>query len=298
MQRYLCTACKKSFQSKRRGGTTSEKLWSAYTFRRQTVRDLANAIQLSERQVRRTLKRAPEPVLTLPKAYNPIVIVLDTTYFDTYGVMVFRDPHLHRNLLWYFVGEETNAEYLQGLAELKQRGYTIAAAVCDGKKWLCEQISRDCPVQYCQFHLMKTVTRYLTRRPEWRAGQELRSLVMTLPRTAESVFLASLDQWLVRWITFLGEKTIDPLTDRWHYTHRRIRGAFAAIKHALPYLFTFQRFPHLKIPNTTNTLDGSFSQLKQKVHVHRGLNVATQQKMIITILTTPSTARKTTRNVH
>lgn len=233
----------------------------------------------------------------LPKATEPIVVVLDTTYFDSYGVMVFRDPHAKRNLLWYFVGEETNLDYLYGLEDLKHRGYTIAAVVCDGKKWLCEQVSKQCPVQHCQFHLMKTVTRYLTRRPEWKAGQELRSLVMTLPRTTEEIFKTSLNQWLVRWINFLSEKTIDPLTDRWHYKHRRIRGAYAAIKHALPFLFTYQRFSELKIPNTTNTLDGSFSQLKQKIHVHRGLNVVTQQKMVETILATPTT-RRATRDVH
>ena len=292
----MCTICQKSFQSKRRGNTP-EKLWSAYTFRRQTVRDLSSVASLSERQIRRQLKQASEPALVLPAAQGPIVVVLDTTYFDSYSVMVFRDPHAKRNLLWYFVGEETNADYLCGLDELRSRGYRIAAVVCDGKRWLCEQISKSCPVQHCQFHLMKTVTKYLTRRPEWRAGQELRSLVMTVPRTTENVFRGNLDQWVVRWITFLNEKTIDPRTDHWHYTHRRVRGAFAAIKHTLPFLFTCQRFPDLKIPNTTNTLDGSFSQLKQKIHVHRGLNVQTQQKMVVTILSTPST-KKTTRNVH
>lgn len=298
MQRYRCGACQKSFQSKRRGNAKPERLWSAYTFRRQTVANLAGQNSLSTRQVRRKLRVASEPKLILPKTGEPIVVVLDTTYFDTYGVMVFRDPHAHRNLLWYFVSEETNADYLLGLEELKQRGYTIAAVVCDGKKWLCEQISRLSPVQHCQFHLMKTVTRYLTRRPEWRAGQELRSLVMTVPRTTENIFKSSLEQWMIRWINFLSEKTIDPITGHWHYTHRRIRGAFASIKHAFPYLFTCQRLPNLKIPNTTNTLDGSFSQLKQKIHVHRGLNVKTQQKMVNTILATPATTRKPTRNVH
>lgn len=273
-------------------------MWSAYTFRRQTVHDPAQTTQLSERQIRRKLKSVPEPIISQPKTLEPTIVVLDTTYFNTYGVMVFRDPHEKRNLLWYFVREETNADYLCGLEELKQSGYTIRAVVCDGKKWLCEQISRIYPVQYCQFHLMKTVTRYLTRRPEWQAGQELRSLTMTLPRTTESAFRADLDQWLVRWTPFLIEKTVDLYTNRWHYTHRRIRGAYASIKHALPFLFTYQRFPDWRIPNTTNTLDGSFSQLKQKIHVHRGLNIATQQKMVITILGTPTTRKKTTRNVH
>lgn len=206
MQRYHCGACRKSFQSKRRGYAQPERLWSAYTFRRQTVANLADQVALSTRQVRRKLRVATELRLILPKTGEPIVVVLDTTYFDTYGVMVFRDQHAKRNLLWYFVGEETNLDYLYGLEDLKHRGYTIAAVVCDGKKWLCEQISRQCPVQHCQFHLMKTVTRYLTRRPEWKAGQELRSLVMTLLRTTEEIFKTSLNQWLVRWVNFPENK--------------------------------------------------------------------------------------------
>lgn len=227
-----------------------------------------------------------------------MVIVLDTTYFDTYGVMVFRDPHARRNLLWYFVDEETNTDYLRGLDALRARGYQIAAVVCDGKKWLCESISKQCPVQHCHFHLMKTITRYLTRHPELPAGQELRRLTMTLPRITEQLFIQESVAWFTRWADFLKEKTVDPITGRWHYTHRRIRGAYAALIHALPSLFTYQRYPHLNIPNTTNTLDGSFSQLKQKIHVHRGLNVTTQQKMVETILARPSAIRRATRNVH
>ena len=282
MQRYRCRSCSRLFRATR---TRSGRLWSDYTFRRQTVADLSAATSLSERQVRRKLVTARHDVHLPLAPERPVVIVLDTTYFDSYGVMVFRDPHARKNVLWYFVGKESNADYLRGLEELKKKGYAIAAVVCDGKKWLCEEVSRQYPVQHCQFHLMKTITRYLTRHPELPAGQELRRLTMTVPRTTEQTFTTELTVWFARWKNFLQEKTTDPATGRWHYTHRRIRGAYGALLHTLPYLFTCHRHPELKIPNTTNTLDGSFSQLKQKIHVHRGLNVQTQQKMVETVLT-------------
>ena len=273
-------------------------MWLAYTFKRQTVTDLAGAWQLSQRQIRRELK-IPTNIIVKPKHIpDPVVIVLDTTYFGSYGVMVFRASREKRNLLWYFVSQETNVDYLRGLEELKRSGYTIAAVVCDGKRWLCEQISGLYPVQHCQFHMMKIVTKYLTRHPEWQAGRELRSLSLTLSRTTEDIFRNNLKDWKARWVDFLSERSVDPLTGHWHYTHRRIRGAFMAIKHALPYLFTHQRFPALKIPNTTNSLDGSFSQLKQKIHVHCGLNIVTQKKMIGTILVGLKKKQKPTRNVH
>ena len=212
---------------------------------------------------------------------------------------MFRCATRRRNLLWYFVCEETNTDYLAGIRELETKGYRIAAVVCDGKKWLCEVVSaRKYPVQHCLFHLMKTVTRYLTRHPLLPAGRELRSITMMLTRTNEASFIAALKAWQERWKEFLKEKTINSLTGHWCYTHRRIRGAYAAIRHALPYLFTYEHHSELYIPTTTNTLDGTFSHLKQKIHIHRGLNIQTEQKMVSTILAEPSKTKRATQNVH
>ena len=35
----------------------------------------------------------------------------------------------------------------------------------------------------------------------------------------------------------------------------------------LPYLFTYQKYPELAIPNTTNALDGTFAHLKELVNI-------------------------------
>lgn len=251
---------------------------------------LATEMGKSERQIRRSIRAITLPVTPTETNWTaPVILVIDTTYFATYGVMVFRCWRRRRNLLWYFVDEETNAAYLRGIHELEERGYKIAAVVCDGKKWLCAAVSAlGYPVQHCLFHLMKTVTRHLTRHPDLQAGRELRGIAMTLPRTTEERFRAELLSWHERWDSFLREKTTDPLTEQWHYTHRRTRAAYFAIECALPYLFTHQRHPELDIPTTTNTLDGTFSHLKQKIRVHRGLNIDTEKKMIEAILRLPT----------
>jgi len=57
-------------------------------------------------------------------------------------------------------------------------------------------------------------------------------------------------------------------------------------------LFTFEKHKHLDITKTTNTLDGTFSHLKQKVNTHRGINPETKKKMIETILSIPSKQKK------
>lgn len=294
LQRYQCRACHGFFQSIRKGIKDQKVLWQSYVFKRQTITDLAYSVNLCERQVRRKLRHVPVPAQGYISKTDPVVLVMDTTYFDTYGVMVFRCWNRKRNLLWYFVNEETNADYLHGIRALEEQGYSIVAVVIDGKRWLALAISVRYPVQHCIFHMMKTVMRYLTRHPILQAGKELRDIVMTLPRTRKDSFENALQMWHRRWKTFLKETTTDPFTGHWYYTHRRIRGAYRAVRLALPYLFTWEQFPTLNIPKTTNTLDGSFSQLKQKVFVHRGLNIATQKKMIETILSQAKKKKRST----
>lgn len=288
LQRYHCRAGNHYFQSKRGSDDGPSGLWRSYIFKRQTVGDLAEATGLSTRQVRRRLEAAAIPKTQPIDASEPTVVIMDTTYFGNFGVMVFRCPHRRRNLLWRFVRHETNEAYLAGVGELEARGFRIVGAVCDGKRWLCDALSRRFPTQHCQFHLMKTVTRYLTSRPVLLPGIALRAISMTIARTDERTFTAALNAWHGRWKDFLKEKSADPWSGRWHYVHRRIRGAYAAIKRALPYLFTCEHYREFQIPNTTNSLDGIFTHLKQKIRVHRGLNEGSVKKMIETILAEPS----------
>jgi len=93
-----------------------------------------------------------------------------------------------------------------------------------------------------------------------------------------------LNEWHRKWRNFLKEKTVEPGTGRWHYTHQRLRAAYRSLKSNLPYLFTYQKYPELKIPNTTNSLEGTFSRLKELVNIHRGLNSYVKKKIITEIL--------------
>jgi hypothetical protein len=58
---------------------------------------------------------------------------------------------------------------------------------------------------------------------------------------------------------------------RTRYTHPRLRSAYLSLSRHLPWLFTFLKHPNLGIPNTTNLLDGQFSDLKNKLRNHNGL---------------------------
>lgn len=253
---------------------------------------------MSKRTTRRRI-RSHQPLEAFPSSQQKeIVLVVDTTYFDIFGVMVFRSWTTKQNLLWYFVEEETVIQYLKGIHTLEDRGYVIQAVVCDGKKWLIEALESRYPVQLCQFHAMKTVTRYLTKYPKLEAGKELRAIMLTLPRTDEGSFSCALSDWHEKWKTFLSEKTVDFRTGREVYTHRRIRGAHLFLRRAGRYLFTYQKYSSFDIPNTTNTLDGTFSHLKQKANVHRGVNNLTLRRIIETYLRGKKTDNLSTRNGH
>ena len=55
------------------------------------------------------------------------------------------------------------------------------------------------------------------------------------------------------------------------YTHKLARRAINSLFQNLPYLFTFEDYPELDIPNINNKLEGIHSELKRRLVNHRGL---------------------------
>jgi hypothetical protein len=136
----------------------------------------------------------------------------------------------------------------------------------------------------CQFHQIAIVVRYLTRRPILKPSQELKKITLQLTDLEGKEFTELLNNWYLKWQDFLREKTVDPITGQWHYTHRRLRSAYRSLKTNLPYLFTYQKYPELHIPNTCNSLDGNNTILKTLLRIHRGISQQNRYKMICEIL--------------
>lgn len=211
-------------------------------------------------------------------------MIADTTFFKRNLIFcVFRSPHHNQNLYWQEISSETSAAYQIARATLEKQGFQILAIVLDGKPGVRE-VFHDIPVQMCHFHQRMIITRYITTRPKLEAGRELRKLTLALSCSNEEEFCLRLSEWHRKWSNFLKEKTVEPETERWHYTHQRIRKAYQSLKGNLPYLFTYQRYPELKIPKTTNSLEGFFSHLKDLVTLHRGLKINLKRKIINQIL--------------
>jgi hypothetical protein len=209
---------------------------------------------------------------------------MDTTYFKrTFGVTVFRDYYKRENLFWEFVKYETVAKYVNGIRELQDRGFEIMGIVIDGRRGLPEAFP-DIPIQICQFHQLQIIRRYLTNHPKLEAGIELKKTCEYLTTTDKESFEGWLNEWFIKWKDFLSERTINPETKRWNYTHRNLRSAYYSLKTNLKYLFTYQKFNQLGIPNTTNSLEGVFSHIKSKVRAHCGLKLDRKMKLIEQLL--------------
>jgi hypothetical protein len=243
---------------------------------------LANKYQRGKDWIHQQLDQyKPEGFCLYPQ---PIVGIADVTFWTReYGVLVVRSIDPKQNLCWLEVKMETPAVYLEARKILEELGFIFQAIVLDGKPGV-KGIFADIPIQHCQFHQIKTINNYLTRRPKLQAARELRMITLTLTKTNEEYFTSLIDQWHDKWKDFLKERTINQDTGKWFYAHKRIRSAYRSLKNNLPYLFTYQRYPELNIPNTTNSLDGSFGQLKKLLNVHNGLKQERRWKLIQEIL--------------
>jgi hypothetical protein len=208
------------------------------------------------------------------------VVIMDTTYFGRkFGVMVFKNILYGVVLYKLYVRYETNALYLSGITEIIRRGIDVQAIVCDGRQGLFGLFD-DIPVQMCQFHQIQIVLRYLTRKPKTQAAIELKKLTLKLTKQTKTEFTNSLNNWYLRWADYLNERSKSPSTGKTYYTHKRLRSAYLSLKKHLPYLFVFEDYKDLKIPNTTNALDGQFADLKNKLRNHNGLTIERKKRFI------------------
>ncbi len=183
-------------------------------------------------------------------------------------------------LIWKHVDSETIFDYKQLLQELLDLGYTIQAIIIDGKRGLYKAF--ECfPVQMCHFHQRKTINRYLTRNPRLEASKDLQKIMYGLTKTTQAKFTTKIEEWYVKYKSFLDEKTISSLTGKEQFTHPRIRSAYKSLTTNLPYLFTYKNQKDIVIQNTTNSIDGGvFSPMKKLIKIHNGFTKNLKIKMV------------------
>ena len=194
-------------------------------------------------------------------------------------ILLFRS--WQKNITWVFRESEKIVYYEEVLKDFC-KSYEFLSFTIDGRKGviqLLEKLFCGVPIQLCQFHQVKTIITYTTKRPKTECGKDLKQLILSLKSSSKENFTNKFNNLQTQYQEFLKERN-----DKGEFKHKRLRAAFRSIKTNLPYLFTFKDFPHLKIPNTTNSCDGYFAHLKKLVRIHSGISLQRKIQMINHIL--------------
>jgi hypothetical protein len=132
----------------------------------------------------------------------------------------------------------------------------------------------------CQFHQVSIIRRSITKNPKLQASIEIKLFVAMMQLTDKESFKGGLNLWKAMLDAFLNERTKNPLTGKSHCTHKRLRSAYRSLKTNSKWLFTWYDYYEINIPNTTNAIEGHFSDLKNKLRNHNGLSIQRKMKFI------------------
>ena len=256
----------------------NKQLWQEYTGGKQTYNQLASKYNCSTKTIQRKIDLVKvENRTTFSSVAN---VLMDTTYFGRkFGVMVFKDSQTGQVLYKQYVEHETNKLYLQGIEEIARRGIKIQSIICDGRKGLFQLFGEHIPIQMCNFHQVAIIRRYLTKKPKMQASKELWEHTLLLKQTDKESFERGLQDWYTKWKSFLNERKADA-NGKNRYVHKKLRSAYRSLQTNMPWLFTWYDNMSLNIPNTTNAIDGHFSDLKNKLRNHNGLSIERKKKFI------------------
>ena len=138
---------------------------------------------------------------------NAITIVADATFFgrrsDRLGTLVFKDVISGKIIANKHIERENADDYKQLVDELLEKGFTIQAAVVDGKRGVAKAFG-DIPVQMCHFHQIAIVKRYLTNKPKLEASIDLLKICRKLTFLTQERFTDALNIWHLKYKSFFG----------------------------------------------------------------------------------------------
>lgn len=193
-------------------------------------------------------------------------------------MVCYQDDHDGYTQLIRFTDGEHYEEIKEDLDNLIKLGMQIESITTDGHKSILKAIKKSLPdviIQRCLVHIQRMCLLWLTQYPKHIAGQELRQLVLLIHKIKMEndrlFWIKKLQEWHDRHKEYLNEKTYNPETERYWYTHKLLRRSYITIKRALPNMFHYLSNP--QIPKTTNGIEGYFGHLKNHLDIHRGLTV-------------------------
>lgn len=290
VQRWFCLFCSVS-SIRRRPDTKLRHLRQCFIVWLTGVSSLttiARQYSVSRQTITAWLEPLWDDPSPLPKSTNVTdkVLIVDGVRLAR-GAWVLVGRTLAQVASWVFTNGESTVAWTSFTASIVG---IPRAVVIDGRAGLLAAIQQDWPValiQRCHFHLQKRARILLTQNPTLLAGQTIRAILVDLKfvrtRRQRRRWLRRYRRWEQSFAAFLSERTIvrDEATGRrrWWFTHKRLRAVHSLIQNALPYLFTYVRYPI--IPRTTNHVEGGLnSRLGELIRRHRGLPLIRKQRLV------------------
>jgi hypothetical protein len=288
-QRYKCKECGILFTYTNAATKLSnQKVWfEAWVIGRQTVKQISLSSGYSERTLKSIFHRYLEltPVFSV-RPSEKVNLIIDGTYFSNdLCLVLYRDNTIKYTQLYRLTDGEWYEEMKEDLENLLKLGVQIESITCDGHKALLKAIRKVCKqsiIQRCVVHVQRMCRIWLTMHPKSEAGLSLRSIINRTHtinnREQWGYWIVELKLWHDRYQGYLNEKSYNPQTGRYWYTHKMVRRSFTLIKKALPDMFHY--LDNDKIPKSTNGLESFFGHLKSHVTLHRGLSMKHRKSFI------------------
>lgn len=286
-QRYKCKRCNLSWTSKPHPQILSKNIWYNLVWHNQNLEELSARYGFCRRTIRKKLDLYnPPEIVPNEEDKDTTVIAMDVTFFKrTGGILTVINVHNGKALYCAETGGyETVWDYEKAILTLHQYGVYPKAAVVDGKKGVFEMLKGyGILVQMCQFHQKKIVRSYIRKNPVIEENRSIKDLSDALTHTHRETYETMVYVFRAVNFSWLNERTY--FKDRnnggkWEYTHKESRSAINSLFKNLPYLFTFEDYPELNIPNTNNMIEGIHSELKRRLANHRGLKKEQKIKFI------------------
>jgi len=280
-QRFKCKNCNVLFTSQNKSVTKSNRfIWfKKWVVGRRTIDDIVVESGYSKR----TLKRYFNDYLSGPPKLSvypsdKVHLIIDGTYFSN-GIclVLYRDATIKFTQLYRLSDGEHYWEIKEDLLNLLKLGVQIESVTCDGHKSILKAVREALPnviLQRCLVHIQRDCRIWLTKYPKSFAGyylKQITSQIHTIKTHYQlSFWLLDLHNWHKEYQDYINEKSYNPETDRYWFTHKMVRRSFMTIKRALPNMFHYLNNP--KIPKSSNSIESFFGHMKGHLNIHRGLS--------------------------
>ena len=253
---------------------------------RRVYRTLITEMHKSNRSISRLFKKfldqAPQIAV---KSKTQVHLLIDGTYLPNGLCLILYYDHDIRYVQLYRTSSgEKFREIYQDLKALKLLGVEVYSVTCDGHKSILKAVAKVYPnavIQRCLVHIKRQCRAYLSSKPKLQVSKELLFIVnqITAIKTPQqcSLWLLQLHNWYQTHKDILLEESSNLKNDYW-YTHKGLHQAYTLIRNALPHLFTYLN--DTQIPPTTNSLEGFFKHLKEKLLLHSGLRLEAKRNFI------------------